>query len=126
MSEPTCEQRIAGHMESREEDFTKLFAIVDGDSEDNEYDDEQLTDEEAYDRLAEMPLAVELRRYVRIDLSTGGPGDWLEADLDEDGEVTRVEYHFNDWFDHAARPVYKGDSLYRAAEYYAAYVEDSQ
>jgi hypothetical protein len=111
-----CEERIAAHMEGREQDAAGLFAVTDGDSA--SFEGETMTDEEAYERLWEWPLSVEVRRYVRIQLSTGGPGDWLDAEIDEDGEVIRVDYHFNDWFDHAERPVNDFDALYRLACHY--------
>lgn len=86
------------------------------------YDDETLSYEEAAERISELPLGVSVKRVLRIDLSTGGPGDWLEADVDDDGTVDSVTYHFNDWFDHAERTVDSGSALWRAAEYYAEYV----
>lgn len=85
------------------------------------YDDETLTEEEAGDRLTELPLGVSVKRVLRIDLSTGGPGDWIECDLDSDGTVDAVTYHFNDWFDHAERAVDSDSALWRAAEYYAEF-----
>lgn len=127
-----CEVRIAAHMESREADFGTLFAIAggemvecetcDGDGEHApEYDGEVLDDDQAYTRLGEYPLCLTVKRVLRVDLSTGGPGDWLEVVLD-DGEVQSVTYHFNDWFDHAERSVSEDSPLWRAAEYYAEYL----
>ena len=50
-------------------------------------------------------LAAEVRYVVRVDLSTGGPADWLEFHYSDqsDAEPDRVVYHFADWFDHASR-----------------------
>lgn len=121
MTDPTCEQRIAEHQESREETFATLFAAASGERM-AMYDGEMIDQEDAYDRIAELPLSVEVKRVVRIDLSTGGPGDWLEATLDSDGDVTSVSYHFNDWFDHAERSVSEGSALWQAAAHYAEYV----
>ena len=46
--------------------------------------------------------------------STGGPGSWLEAHVDDDGDIQQIEYHYNDWYDHAQRTL-SGDD-YDAAE----------
>lgn len=151
----TCEERIEAHQEGREEDFATLFAIAsdtttecpacagtgyrvdsEGDDEDcpscggtgeklPEYAGEQIDADQASERLGEYPLGLSVRRVMRVDLSTGGPGDWLEAELDDDGEVIAVDYHFNDWFDHAERRVHQGDALWQAAEYYAEYLPES-
>lgn len=122
--QPTCEERIADRMAGREEYVRKLQAIVDNGPAtfDEDYDDEELTEDEAQERLDELPLSVEPRRFIRILLSTGGPGDWLDAEIDVDGTVTSVSYHFNDWFDHAERPVHSDSALWRYAESMAEYV----
>jgi len=90
----TCAERIENQMRGRKEQFEELFARAD-----SENDDER---EQAQDEIYELPLAVSTIKVWRIDLSTGGPGDWLEVHVDSDGDATRVEYHFNDWFDHAS------------------------
>jgi len=69
--------------------------------------------ERAQTRMDEMPLAVSASTVFRVDLSTGGPADWLEVfcsgntprydDGAESFEVERIVYHFADWFDHAER-----------------------
>lgn len=90
---------------------------------------EAIDQDEAYNYLSEYPLAVSVRFTARIDLSTGGPGDWLEADLEKTRhgfEVQDVTYHFNDWFDHAERRVDTDSPLWRAAEYYAELLGGSE
>ena len=109
----TCEERIAAQMTSREEDFARMF-------EQGQSDDDKER-EEASDQLAEYPLGIETYTVARIELSTGGPADWLEVKLSRGKygyEVERVIYHFSDWFDHAERVVEEGSDLWRAAEYY--------
>lgn len=56
--------------------------------------------ERAREAIYEYPLAVSTSRVWRIDLSTGGPADWLEV-IERDGEPEVIRYHFADWFDHA-------------------------
>src|SRR5690242_158940 len=61
MSEqPTCAERIRGQAESRAGDFAQLFAVAAGES--TRYEGEEMTSDDAYDRLAEFPLAVTLQR----------------------------------------------------------------
>lgn len=67
-------------------------------------------------RLSELPLGISSQTVFRVDLSTGGPGDWLEVVCGGDTpryepergdgchyEIERIVYHFDDWFDHAER-----------------------
>lgn len=118
----TCEARISAHLTSRIETFAALIKAAQGaaveemadwelaevtgytDTDRADYADEPYKlQEEAQERIYDLPLAVTHSRMVRIDLSTGGPGDWLEAQIDEDGDITRITYWFNDWFDAAHR-----------------------
>lgn len=122
MSEGTCEQRIGEHYKSRME---TIGALVKGE---RATDLEELTDEElqeienlvevdrgeldierinerAMTTIEEMPLSVEVIRSVKILLGWGGPGDWFECRVGEDNAIERIDYHFNDWFDHAEQDV---------------------
>jgi hypothetical protein len=72
--------------------------------------------ETADERLAEMPLSVEIIRSVKILLGTGGPADWLMAELDADNDIRTLTYHFADWFDHASQSVESDSPLWRFAE----------
>lgn len=126
----TCEDRIEEHRVSRLAHIRQLLAVAgpkswdedeDGNWEDREayaaavalHEDGEIDSpltnspddlsEEATERMWELPLGVSESRVYRIDLSTGGPGDWYEVHADDDKTVTRIVYHFNDWFDHAER-----------------------
>jgi hypothetical protein len=82
----------------------------------------------ATERLNEMPLSVEVIRHVKILLGTGGPADWLDAELDSDGDISTLTYHFADWFDHAQTYVEKDSPLWAFAESFvevAAYSEEN-
>lgn len=61
--------------------------------------------EDAYDEQSEWPLSIETKRTVVIQVSTGGPGDQFECDVDDEGIIEQVTYRFLDWFDGATRPV---------------------
>jgi hypothetical protein len=57
----------------------------------------------ARESIYEFPLSVSRQVVHRIDLSTGGPADWLEVFMEsgDDSTIDRIVYHFADWFDHA-------------------------
>ena len=87
----TCAERITEHLQGRMADFRA-------------YQDE-LVAENGNDELPpvnEYPLGVGEAKVYSIDLSTGGPGDWLEV-MVRAGEIIRAEYHFQDWGDHASQ-----------------------
>ena len=50
-----------------------------------------------------------------ITLSWGGPADFLKVYQDENGEVDKIEYHYQDWFDGAVRLVEEGSPLWQYA-----------
>lgn len=109
LSEQTCSQRINNHLAGREEFLDSLYDAIDNDIEHDEISD-------PVDFLnCEFALDLEKMTVAKILLSTGGPGDWIEAFYDEEC-VYRVEYHFNDWFDHAKVTVSEDSSLWRYAE----------
>lgn len=120
----TCEERIGENLESRVKHFAALVKASEAESVDDLTDDElsDATNEYTPDRseyegergaenlreaaqtaIYELPLAVTTYKMVRVELSTGGPADWLEAQIDDDGDILRIEYVFQDWFDGARR-----------------------
>lgn len=103
----SCAQRIEDQLAGREKTMDEIFSAMDNDGE--------YEGQDAYDALHEYALGYEKKDMLKIELSTGGPGDWLECYL-SDNELYRVEYHFNDWFDHAQTVVDEGSSLFRYAE----------
>jgi hypothetical protein len=108
VSEKTCAERIHSYKKSREDDLTFIFDKVEG-SNDQEI-------ENGYDELDAYPLSFEQYSVIKVLLSWGGPGDWLEIYLNYDN-IFKVEYHFNDWFDHAQVDVDEESILYHYAEY---------
>lgn len=145
----SCEERIEAHLESRTNHLCQLAAVADNWSDDHVAEaaelheageiDSPLTNtpdelaDQANERMYEMPLGVSSFTVFRIDLSTGGPGDWLEVQCSGDTpnhefigdgegehyEVERITYHFNDWFDHAERAIEAGSPAYEAFERFA-------
>lgn len=85
----TCAERLPAHLAGRMADIRAMLARDDPDEGDDELPG-----------LGEYPLGASVALAVRIELSTGGPADYITATVDH-GEVTRAEYHYADWFDHA-------------------------
>lgn len=106
----SCEARIHDELVSREEYIESLFNAIGNQEPFDGYDD-------AIDALYEFPLGITKYQVVRIDLSTGGPGDWIEAKIDDrSGEIDSVTYHFSDWFDHAYRKVNEHSPIWQYVE----------
>jgi len=115
----TCEKRIDDARARRLSAIDELMTIAAGDFDLEDRDDldtirdadlEHLIEdgdsevqEGAQEALWELPLSVETFTVVKVLLSTGGPADWLEAQIDSDGDIIRIEYVYQDWFDSARR-----------------------
>ena len=113
--EPTCAQRIRSNLADREGMYADIWRAL---------DNPHATNDDLDAAHAELiPLGLEVRPVLSVQLSWGGPSDWLEIELENDSghDIRRVTYHFADWFDHAEREVSEHDApaLWRAAEYYA-------
>lgn len=111
----SCEKRIAQHLASREESLAGLYASLDAeDAQGSDFYDEQ---REEIDNYA---LGITMQHSIRVDISTGGPGEWLEIPVERQRsgwEISgAVVFHFVDWFDHAERTVPEDSALYRYAE----------
>lgn len=106
----TCEERIAGHLAGRTEDVRSMIGWADAWAKARGRS-ATAREDRARERIDEYPLGISVRRIVRVELSTGGPADYIEADIDSDGEIDprSLTYHFADWFDHAEREVHPDD-----------------
>lgn len=136
--EETCAERIADQMQSREDYLNKLYEIADAGEETfsgdygtfaGDYPDapEELNSEQAQERIDELPLGVSVEHVLRIELSTGGPADYITAKLDRTDygwAVASAQYHFADWGDHAQRTIEEDSPLWRLAESYAEIVTE--
>ena len=117
----TCEERIVRHMSRRIAQINAMRELSEyGEGDELERAALDILEERGfniadareddvrdagYEALGELPLGVSTYTIHRIDLSTGGPGDWIELVTDDEGNVIRGSYHFNDWLDHAERPL---------------------
>jgi hypothetical protein len=115
MTDPTAAERIADAMAGRAEDIGALQAISDSGLPGTDGDGYPLGEGDADQRLS-----VEVIRHVKILLGTGGPADWLDAELDEDGEISTLAYHFADWGTHSSVYVEKDSPLWRFVESFTA------
>jgi len=68
--------------------------------------------EEAVEELNNLALEISSFKVIKILFSTGGPADWLEAKLDDDGDLLQLTYHYSDWFDHAQTNVPQNSYLW--------------
>ena len=91
-TEPTCEERIAGYLESTAKDITEMMGERLDNRLDPHYGYVDVVDTEAW--------GWEGPDYVRYQMSGGGPSDELR--FYRDG---KIEYWFLDWFDGASRIV---------------------
>ncbi|MDW7973549.1 MAG: hypothetical protein RMI01_10185 [Thermodesulfovibrio sp.] len=61
------------------------------------------------------PLATEVRKEVKIELSAGGPSDGFKIYVDKNNEIEEVIYYYSEWFNYQE---------YRLSEYEIEKIED--
>ena len=94
----SCAERIADEFATTEQLIAKeLEASADPDA------DEYQEGVEIY--------SVKRLETIRLQLSGGGPADFVEI-VASDGEIVRVEYLFQDWFDSARLEVREDSPVY--------------
>lgn len=124
----TCEERIASHLAGRLDDFAAYVAVgQDGGTKAQRAAIDVVgkgeeARENALESWSEYPLGVQVKKLLRVDLSTGGPADWFEVTLDDDGQPDHIAYIFQDWFDGARRSL-SGDE-FDAAWAFLSYFSD--
>lgn len=105
--ETTCAERLPEHLAGRLEDLRAILAREDYDEGDDELPP-----------INEYGLGSEVRYSIRVELSTGGPADYVTAEVSA-GEVLSARYHFADWFDHAEKRL-EGNELDTVRDWLAA------
>lgn len=125
MTDQTAAERIEAYGASRAATLAALFAVRDGEATTDE-DGYALDQDDAQQRIDELPLSIEIVRHVKVLFGTGGPADWLDIRLGDDGSVAAVVYHFADWFDHAEQHVRKDSPLWQYAEQVAEVERDME
>ena len=96
--EATCAERIADEFALTEQLIAKeLEASADPDADE-------------YQESVEI-YGIQRLETIRLQLSGGGPADFVEITARE-GEVIRVEYLFQDWYDFARLEVRESSPVY--------------
>lgn len=113
---PTCADRLPANLAGRVEDLQGFVDRIGS----QDWEDADA----AYDEANCYGLGLSVTRVLRWDLSTGGPGDWIEFHVDSDGDLVRAEYVFQDWFD-GAREEIEGDDYETVKEFYDIFFRDS-
>jgi len=96
----TCQHRVEAELAGRIEQLKAMQAAIDlAEDDDDARDDAEQT-------LNEFPLHVDTKTTMVILLSTGGPGDQIEVEIEKVSNAweradTHVTYRFMDWFDGA-------------------------
>lgn len=93
--EKKCADLVLDKMIERSSQLNDINTII----SDVESSEEQV--EEALEELNNLALEISSFKVIKILLSTGGPADWLELEIDDEGSPRRLTYHYSDWFDHA-------------------------
>ena len=106
--EQTCSERIGAELEDREKQLAELFTKTE--SEDQEEADS------AWEEIYEMAYGISQFKTYRVIWSGGGPADFIDITTDKEGDITRVEYVYQDWFDGARKPVEEDSAVWRYAE----------
>lgn len=109
-SNPTCADRIAGALSSREEQLSQIMQRMERAVEQAE-ESEYYGDEEA---IYELALSIDTKQVTTICLSWGGPSDYIEV-THKGMDISRMVYRFADWFDSATVDIEKGSALWNYA-----------
>lgn len=107
----TCKELIEERLADREEYMNGLLDAIDSDEEFDGYSDPM-------DAMYDYALGYDKVLVVNIQISAGGPADWLEVFVapEKNPEILKIKYHYSDWFDHAEMTVDSDSPFYRYAE----------
>lgn len=100
---PSCDQLVEAHLASRIADIQELTEARHAAQEANDDD----AYDEADEALNNFPLDISTQTTMVILLSTGGPADQIEVDIEKVSHAwersdSHVTYRYMDWFDGAA------------------------
>lgn len=101
--EKSCADLIASELSDREQQLKDLYTLADD------------GDDDAREQIYQMAYGIDKREILRVIWSGGGPADYLEI-THSDGDILRVEYLYQDWYDGARLDVLEGSAAYRYAE----------
>ena len=101
--ENSCADLIASELSDREQQLKDLYTLADD------------GDDDAREQIYQMAYGIDRREILRVIWSGGGPADYLEI-THNNGDILRVEYLYQDWYDGARLDVLEGSAAYRYAE----------
>lgn len=119
------DEQIEQEVDRFVEEYTKTYE-TDPSEETIERFREELIKNEEYNEtsLYELPLGHSMEKVIKIELSTGGPADFIKAYLDDENNLLRIVYHYQDWFDGAEKEVIENSPMWEFVEIYIdAYIE---
>lgn len=101
------------------EEYTKTYDEEPSEESVDKFREEIIKNEEYNEEsLYELPLGMSKHTVFKIELSTGGPADFIKAYVDDEGIVDRVTYHYQDWFDGAEMEVSENSHMWEFTEIY--------
>lgn len=71
--------------------------------------------------LDELPIGVSVQKVIKVQLSWGGPADYIEiyvSGYPEQEGIDKVVYHYQDWFDGASMIVPENSDMFEYAEWF--------
>lgn len=140
----TCQELIQERFDARNEQINQMHMMVDGRFDEQLRDATEEFIEKVTTATGEEPTEEEIAKFVeeqhknceytetsidefalgfstykviKIELSWGGPADFIEAFV-SDGELIKVVYHYQDWFDGAQMNVPKNSEMYEYASWF--------
>jgi hypothetical protein len=108
MSDPKCADIIPEDIRQTEDYLSPMLEVVNGQASDDER-------EEAIQMLDEFAIGQEELKVLRLTLSYGGPSSWIDI-MYNNGEIDRIAYHYQDWFDGAVKLIGKDSPIWQYAE----------
>lgn len=123
--ELSCKERIEDQYMRAEEYIDLMFKVLDDYSFDEDDEDDKKLLQEIEDdgidegTIHEYAAGSTMKRLLTIELSGGGPASYIEAIIDEDGDVEKATYHFTDWWDCAERKIHADSAMFRYVQWEA-------
>lgn len=71
--------------------------------------------------LDELPIGVSVQKVIKVQLSWGGPADYIEiyvSGYPEQEGIDKVVYHYQDWFDGASMIVPENSDMFEYAVWF--------
>lgn len=113
------DQQIEDETDRFVEEFTKTYDSEPSEETVEKFREELIKNEEYNEEsLYELPLGMTKHTVFKIELSTGGPADFIKAYVDGEGIIDRVTYHYQDWFDGAEMEVDENSHMWEFVEIY--------